>query len=98
MPVTFSCLEKISGIISTPTLNDFAVKNGDGLNFGSSPMERFFAVSAPPSSDKLKSPTCTLRPRASDAFSSMVGRKRFTGIRKGAMISKTSRTPTAIRI
>ena len=47
MLVTFSCLEKMSGIISTPTFKDFAVKNGDELNFGSSPIERSCAVSAP---------------------------------------------------
>jgi len=36
MSVTFSCLEKISGISSTPTLRDLAVRKGEGLNLGSS--------------------------------------------------------------
>jgi len=29
--VTFSCLEKMSGISSTPTMSDFAVTNGEVL-------------------------------------------------------------------
>src|SRR4029077_7507651 len=36
IPVTFNSLEKMSGINSTPTFNDFAVMNGNLLNAGSS--------------------------------------------------------------
>ena len=38
IPVTFNCFEKMSGITSTPTSNDFAVMNGDLLKAGSSAM------------------------------------------------------------
>src|SRR5215471_1353684 len=48
IPVRCSEREKISGIISTPTFNDLAVRKGEELNFGSSAMERFPAVSKPP--------------------------------------------------
>ena len=37
-PVTWSCREKISGIISTPTATDFAFKKEPEPNFGSSEM------------------------------------------------------------
>src|ERR1700751_1189220 len=41
MPVTCRVLLKISGMISTPTLRDLAVRKADLLNFGSSAIERF---------------------------------------------------------
>src|SRR6266478_3296727 len=98
MSVTFSCLEKISGINSTPTLSDLAVRKGDGLNLGSSPIERSSAASAPWISDKLRLPSWTLRPSAAEAFSSMVGLNWLTGMKNGATSSTTIKTPTAIRI
>src|SRR5499425_3188184 len=94
MPVTLRLLEKISGIISTPTLSDLAVRKGEGLNFGSSPMERFFAVSEPEKRERLRSPSWTLRPSASEAVCSMVGRKLLTGIRNGATRRRTTMTAT----
>src|SRR2546426_6970856 len=42
-PVMFRLFEKISGRISTPTLKDLAVRKGEELNLGSSPMERLSA-------------------------------------------------------
>ena len=66
--VTFSVFEKISGMISTPTFTDLAVRNGDLPYLGSSAIERLSAPSEPLSSDKLKLPTSTLRPSAAEAF------------------------------
>src|SRR5262249_6379499 len=74
-PVRCSEREKIRGLISTPTFNDLAVRKGEELNFGSSAMERFPAVSEPLSSERLRLPTSTLRPSAVVSFSSIVGRK-----------------------
>ena len=62
--VTLSVFEKISGIISTPTLSDFAWMNGDLLNCGSSAMEISSAETPPESSDSVRFPTLTSRPRA----------------------------------
>src|SRR6266446_8433087 len=97
-PVTFRVFEKINGIISTPTLRDLAVRNGEELNLESSPMERFSAESEPLSSERLMLPSCTLRPSAAEAFSSMVGRNWLTGIKNGAMRTRTIRAPTTIRM
>src|SRR3989442_7476640 len=60
-------------------------------------MERFSGASEPLSSDRLKFPSWTLRPRAADAFCSMVGRNSLTGIKKGATRTSTISTPTTIR-
>src|SRR5271169_676030 len=57
--VTFSVLEKISGIISTPTLRDFACTNADLLNSGSSAMEMLSADTPPESRDSDRFPTFT---------------------------------------
>src|SRR5258707_1282624 len=73
-PVTCNAFEKISGIISTPTFKDFAVKNGVLLKAGSSAMERSSAARAPVSRDRLMLPTVTGRPSAAVSFSSIVGR------------------------
>src|SRR5579859_1948253 len=97
MPVTFSVLEKMSGMSSTPTPRDFAVRKGEGLNLGSSLMTRFFAVIEPERIERLRSPSSTLRPRDFDAVSSIVGRKLFTGMRNGATRSKTTTATTAMR-
>src|SRR5256885_248962 len=97
MPVTFNVFEKISGIISTPTFSDLAVRKGEGLNFGSSAMERFSAESEPLRSERLILPNCTLRPRAAEAFSSIVGRNWLTGIKNGVTRTSTTSTPTAMR-
>src|SRR5580765_1993629 len=50
--VTFKVLEKISGIISTPTLSDLACTNGDLLKAGSSAMEMLSAETLPESSER----------------------------------------------
>src|SRR6266446_8493322 len=96
-PVTLRVFEKIKGIISTPTLRDFAVRKGEELNLGSSPMERFSAESEPLSSERLMFPSCTLRPSAAEVFSSMVGRNWLTGIKNGATRTSTTNTPTTMR-
>src|SRR5205085_3694588 len=94
MPVMFKVFEKISGMSSTPTCRDLAVRKGEELNLGSSPMERFSADSEPLRSERLRFPSCTLRPRAAEAFSSIVGRNWFTGIKNGSTRIKTTKTPT----
>ena len=71
--VTLSVFERIRGINSTPTLTDFAVKNGELLYFGSSAMDRLSAPSAPLKSDRLRLPTSTFRPNAAEALCSIVG-------------------------
>src|SRR5215472_16583765 len=96
-PVMFSFWEKISGNISTPTCSDLAVRKGEELNLGSSLMERFSADNEPLMSERLKSPSWTLRPSAAEAFASIVGRNWLTGIRNGATRSRTIKTPTTIR-
>src|SRR5215467_3238480 len=73
-PVIFRLLEKISGRISTPTFRDFAVRKDEELNLGSSPIERLSAESEPLMRERLRFPSCTLRPSAAEAFSSIVGR------------------------
>src|SRR5580704_19218412 len=98
MLVTFTCCEKISGIISTPTFSDFAVRNGPELNFGSSATERLSTPSEPLISDKLSLPSSTLRPSASLAFCSIVGRNLSTGIRNGAISSSRINTTITIPI
>src|SRR3989442_8654706 len=60
-------------------------------------MERFSGASEPLSSDRLKFPSWTLRPRAADAFCSIVGRNSLTGIKNGATRTSTISTPTTIR-
>jgi len=67
-PVTLRVFEKINGNISTPTLTDLAVRKGEELNLGSSPMERFSANSEPLISERLRLPSSTLRPSAAEAF------------------------------
>src|SRR5260221_12190268 len=49
-------------------------------------------------SDRLRLPSCTLRPSAAEAFSSMVGLNWLTGMKNGITKSRTIRTPTAIRM
>src|SRR5882672_1067117 len=100
MPVTLRVLLKMRGMISTPTLNDLAVRNGDVLNLGSSPMEILSAASEPLSRERLRLPSSTFRPRACEAFSSMVGRNLSTGIKNGAMTTiriKTTNTTARMR-
>src|SRR5215469_10553000 len=83
--VTFNCCEKISGISSTPTFTLFAVRNGPELNFGSSLIETSSMPTEPVSNEKLKLPSCTLRPNASDALDSITGLNLFTGTRNGTI-------------
>src|SRR5437867_100329 len=61
-------------------------------------MERFSAASEPVSSERLKFSSWTLRPSAADAFCSMVGRNSLTGIKNGATRTKTTSTPTTMRM
>jgi len=72
-PVTLRVFEKINGNISTPDFDGLAVRKGEELNLGSSPMERFSANSEPLISERLRLPSSTLRPSAAEAFSSMWG-------------------------
>src|SRR5258707_2703105 len=92
MFVMFKSLCRIRGTSSTPTLMDFAVRNGDLLNFGSSAIDRLSAASEPVKSDRLRLPTSTFRPSAAEAFSSIVGRNWLTGIRNGATSTRITRT------
>src|SRR4029077_7180896 len=94
--VTFNCWEKISGINSTPTFTVFAVRNGPGLNFGSSLTETSSMPTDPVKSDKLRLPSCTLRPSASEAFDSMVGLNLLMGIRNGTTSKITMIAATAM--
>src|SRR5450432_583325 len=94
--VTMRFFEKISGIISTPTFTDLAVRKGDVLNLGSSAIERLSAPRPPLNSDRLRLPTSTLRPNAVEAFCSMVPRNWFTGIKNGATRTNTINTPTTM--
>src|SRR5580704_3692729 len=96
--VTLSCLEKISGIRSTPTLTFFAGRNGPELNFGSSLTDKSSIPTEPPRMERLKLPSETLRPSACEALASMVGRNLFTGIRKGRTSKITIKTTTTIAI
>ena len=96
IPVMFSCLEKISGITSTPTFSDLAVINGDLLNLGSSAIAIFSASTLPDSRERLRLPTVTWRPSASVSSDSIFGRKLFTLIRKGSATRITRRTATTI--
>src|ERR1700751_862694 len=84
--VTFNCWEKIRGMSSTPTFTVLAVRKGPELNFGSSLTETLSIPTDPVSRDKLRFPSCTLRPSASEALDSMVGLNLLMGIRKGTMI------------
>src|SRR5277367_1968091 len=92
--VTLSCLEKIRGISSTPTLTFLAVRKGAELNLGSSLMETSSMPTEPPRMERLRLPSWTFRPRAAEAFSSMVGRNLLTGIRNG----RTKRTTMMSRM
>src|ERR1700676_565409 len=96
--VTFNCWEKISGISSTPTFTVFAVRKGAELNLGSSLTETSSIPTEPVKSDKLKFPSCTLRPSASDAFDSMVGLNLLIGIRNGTTNKITMIATTTIPI
>src|SRR5713101_6185843 len=94
--VTLSCLLKIRGINSTPTLSDFALINGALLNLGSSAMESWSARTPPENRLRLKLPTVTGRPRASLSLDSICGRKLLTFTRKGSAMAATSSTATTI--
>src|SRR5271154_751415 len=59
MAVTFTCCEKISGIISTPTRRLLAVRKGLVPNFGSSAIDRSSTPSEPVSSERLRLPSLT---------------------------------------
>src|SRR5271165_2738194 len=96
--VTLTCWEKIRGIISTPTFTLLAVRNGVALNLGSSAMERSSMPSEPVMSERLKLPSCTLRPSAVEALASMVGLNLFTGMRKGTTSRITISTTMTMAI
>src|SRR6266700_540525 len=94
--VTFRVLEKISGIISTPTLKDLACTNGDLLKVGSSAMEMLSAEKLPENSERDRLPTLTGRPKASVSSDSSLGRKVFASIKNGIAMATTTRAPTII--
>src|SRR5580698_78496 len=100
--VTLRVFDVMRGQTSTPTLNDFAVRNGAELNLGSSAMERLSAPSEPLKSERLRLPISTLRPRAAEACCSICGRKLLTGIKNGAMttikIKTTITMPTILSV
>ncbi len=60
MPVTCRVLEKISGMISTPTLSDFAVTNGSLLKAGSSAIVMLSADTLPENIERLRLPNLHL--------------------------------------
>src|SRR6266567_641545 len=92
--VTLSVLEKISGIISTPTFSDFASTKADLLNAGSSAMEMLSADTLPESSDSERFPTLTCRPSESVSSDSSFGRNVLASMKKGIAIAITISTPT----
>src|ERR1700685_3473959 len=96
--VTFSVLDIMRGIISTPTFRDFAVRNGAELNLGSSAIARLSAPREPLKSDRLRLATSTLRPGAAEACCSIAGRKWLTGMRNGAMTTNKIKTTITIPI
>ena len=82
IPVMFRDFDVISGIISTPTLKDFALRKGALPKAGSSAIDRLEAVSDPEKMDRLKSPTCTLRLNAVESFS-MAGLNELALMNRG---------------
>src|SRR6201987_6526585 len=54
--------------------------------------------SEPPRIDKLRSPSCTFLPSASEAFASIVGRNLLTGMKKGRTNTITISARTAMPI
>src|SRR5215470_3287817 len=96
--VTCNSFDVISGHISTPTFNDFAVTKGDVPKAESSAIAMLSAVTDPVSRERPRLPTVTLRPRASLAVDSIFGRKLFTLMRKGIAIRITINTATTIPI
>src|ERR1700758_2794183 len=96
-PVICSAFDVISGHTSTPTRSPFAVRKGLLLKLGSSAIDRSLALSEPEKMDMLKSPTCTLRPRASESLASTVGRKELALMNKGIKSSMRMSAPIAIK-
>ena len=80
--VTFSVLEKISGINSTPTFSDLACTNGVWLKAGSSEIEMSSAFTEPENSDSDRLPTLTCRPSAAVKSDSNSGRKELALMNK----------------
>src|SRR6185369_14904027 len=87
--VTLSCLDRIRGISSTPTLKLLAVTKGSLLNAGSSAMARFSAETLAARRDKPRLPTLTSRPSALLNSDSSRGRKLLTLIKNGRAITAT---------
>ena len=96
IPVMFSCLEKMSGITSTPTFNDFIVINGDLLKAGSSAMLTFSTPTLPLKSERLSSPSVTGRPKALVSSDSIFGRKLLMLMKSGSAIRITTTAATTI--
>src|ERR1043166_2255153 len=100
--LTLSCLEKISGISSTPTFRLLARTKGSLLNAGSSAIERSSAETLPDKIDRPKLPTWTSRPSALVKVDSSLGRKLFTLMMNGRMMTTTRmsarRIPTIFRV
>ena len=96
IPVMFSFLEKMSGIISTPTFNDFIVINGDLLKAGSSPMLTFSTPTSPPKIERLNSPSVTGLPRALVSSDSIFGLKLLMLMNSGSAMRITTTAATTI--
>src|SRR6267378_5482593 len=94
--VMLSCLLKMSGISSTPTWSDFAWINGALLNFGSSAMESWSALTLPEKTPRLKLPTLTGRPSAVLRVDSICGRKLLTFTSNGSAMAMTINTATTM--
>src|SRR3954467_13266169 len=99
--VTRTSCEVIKGIISTPTVSDFAWRKGSLLKFGSSAMTTSFNTTPPLSNETSILPMVTWRPTASLALLSTIGRSFSALIRKGiarmAMTMRATMLPKMIQ-
>ena len=71
----------------------FAVRNGAALNSGSSAIRRSFATRLPEKSDRLRSPSFTLRPRMIVSCRSIPGRNVFAFTKRGIKATATTSRP-----
>src|SRR5215469_3758182 len=95
---TSSVFEKTSGSTLTPTFSACAWMKGVLLKEGSSAIEMLSAARLPDQSDNLRFPTVTWRPRALVSSDSIRGRKVFTLITKGRMMTMMIRIAMMIAI
>jgi len=71
----------------------FAVRNGAALNSGSSEIRSSFAIRLPEKSDRLRSPSFTLRPRMIVSCRSIPGRNVFAFTKRGIKATATTSRP-----